>query len=227
MTLITFQDGAVVLRDGKVGTEQACCCEPEPPCNPCCPFVTWTYTRGACAGSAVSQVTNAVDADCYSYFVDEDFDCVNPLVGRDCNAEGQCNVYARVKVTCAGQDAFQDCGVECTLGAIEYQNVSTGVWGSNPVVECDCPDAFGSLTAAPFAGPDGRHVSGPSLTWVWNAALGAWLLAAPETTESANQKCQDFYDENDFLLGEGPVPPPFVGAFDGEEVTTPSCLCGL
>lgn len=27
MTLITFQDGKVVFRDGKVGTEQACCCE--------------------------------------------------------------------------------------------------------------------------------------------------------------------------------------------------------
>ena len=26
MTLITFQDGAVVFRDGQVGTEQACCC---------------------------------------------------------------------------------------------------------------------------------------------------------------------------------------------------------
>jgi hypothetical protein len=26
MTLITLQDGKVVLRDGKVGTEQACCC---------------------------------------------------------------------------------------------------------------------------------------------------------------------------------------------------------
>jgi len=27
MTLITLQDGKIVLRDGKVGTEQACCCE--------------------------------------------------------------------------------------------------------------------------------------------------------------------------------------------------------
>jgi hypothetical protein len=31
MTLITLQDGKIVLRDGKVGTEQACCCEP---CTP-------------------------------------------------------------------------------------------------------------------------------------------------------------------------------------------------
>jgi hypothetical protein len=27
MTLITFQDGTVVFREGKVGTEQACCCQ--------------------------------------------------------------------------------------------------------------------------------------------------------------------------------------------------------
>jgi hypothetical protein len=31
MTLITFQDGKPVLRDGAVGTEQACCCG----CDPC------------------------------------------------------------------------------------------------------------------------------------------------------------------------------------------------
>ena len=29
MTLITVQDGAVVMRDGQVGTEQACCCGDE------------------------------------------------------------------------------------------------------------------------------------------------------------------------------------------------------
>ena len=33
MTLITFEDGKAVFRDGKVGTEQACCCggPPDPP----------------------------------------------------------------------------------------------------------------------------------------------------------------------------------------------------
>lgn len=31
MTLITFQDGQVVMRDGQVGTEQACCCDQ--PCD--------------------------------------------------------------------------------------------------------------------------------------------------------------------------------------------------
>jgi len=36
MTLITFEDGKAVFRDGKVGTEQACCCDQECPClEPC------------------------------------------------------------------------------------------------------------------------------------------------------------------------------------------------
>jgi hypothetical protein len=35
MTAITVQDGAVVVRDGKVGTEAACCCEPG--CSAFCP----------------------------------------------------------------------------------------------------------------------------------------------------------------------------------------------
>ena len=36
MTLITFDSGKVVMRDGKVGTEQECCCDDEPcVCPPC------------------------------------------------------------------------------------------------------------------------------------------------------------------------------------------------
>jgi hypothetical protein len=33
MTLITFSDGKIVMRDGKVGTEQACCCCGFSDCN--------------------------------------------------------------------------------------------------------------------------------------------------------------------------------------------------
>jgi hypothetical protein len=35
MTLITLQDGKLVLRDGRIGTEQACCCEPGVPETGC------------------------------------------------------------------------------------------------------------------------------------------------------------------------------------------------
>jgi hypothetical protein len=36
MTLITLQGGKLVLRDGKVGTEQACCCDAECVCPESC-----------------------------------------------------------------------------------------------------------------------------------------------------------------------------------------------
>lgn len=35
MTRITLQDGKVVLRDGQVGTEEACCCDDEKCSGPC------------------------------------------------------------------------------------------------------------------------------------------------------------------------------------------------
>ena len=50
MTLITLQDGKIVLRDGKVGTEQACCCEGCPPGSVCLANVT--YTLNPCDDSS-------------------------------------------------------------------------------------------------------------------------------------------------------------------------------
>jgi hypothetical protein len=68
MTLITFQDGAVVFRDGQVGTEQACCCEDE--CEGCFVDVfgvyAWTFTAANCNGSAVNvggTLTDGSDTD--------------------------------------------------------------------------------------------------------------------------------------------------------------------
>ena len=52
MTLITFEDGKVVFRDGAVGTEQACCCGEDEPCSGPC-----VVCEGAC------QWTNDPDFD--------------------------------------------------------------------------------------------------------------------------------------------------------------------
>jgi hypothetical protein len=50
MTLITFQDGKVVLRDGKAGTEQACCCEEQDPCLVCtCEIIPCGFDVGGCS----------------------------------------------------------------------------------------------------------------------------------------------------------------------------------
>lgn len=52
MTLITFQDGKVVLRDGKVGTEKECCCEPAG-CGVCVQVdYQWSFTENVCGVAA-------------------------------------------------------------------------------------------------------------------------------------------------------------------------------
>ena len=105
MTLITFQGSHVVMRDGRVGTEQECCCQNA---AVCCPSVVWHRVHGECNNLADDFIAAGVGDDCYAYYTWEDWDCENALVGRDCGAVGQCNIFARVKVT------------ENTPGPIEY-----------------------------------------------------------------------------------------------------------
>jgi len=209
---VTVQDGSVVVHDGQVGTEEACCCEG------CCENVVWHRVHGACNDLPDDFVTEAVDETCYAYYTWEDWDCQNDLVGRDCGAVGQCNIYARVKVS--GN----------TPGPIEYlQSTGPDVWSTaTPGGFCDCPDSFGSLSVSCGVVddcPEGIYVNGPEFTWQWNAGLGNWELVPPEDATSANQACQDFANANELGTG-GAVGPTFSGAFDGEQVTVPSCLCG-
>jgi hypothetical protein len=89
MTLITFQDGAVVMRDGKVGTEQDCCCE-QPPCE-CFPRFSTppveceidyigfqvTFTTTACGGQNITQPFQLNEANGY-------FESFGPLGANGC-----------------------------------------------------------------------------------------------------------------------------------------------
>lgn len=100
MTQITLQNGSVVLRDSKVGTEQNCCCEEchgscdtGVDCAPgCCCATTWT---GESPGSLVKACRRTADGYaccCDSYkklcFVDKTeivphdggLNCENPIV---------------------------------------------------------------------------------------------------------------------------------------------------
>jgi hypothetical protein len=150
MTLITLQDGKIVLRDGKVGTEQECCCEQED----CCESVVWHRVHGACNGLPDDFVTAAVDENCYAYYTWDDWDCQNALVGRDCGDDGQCDIFARVKIT--GN----------TPGAIEYlQSNDPDVWAEGtPGGFCDCPDSFGSLSVSCAGCPPCPECEVPELT---------------------------------------------------------------
>lgn len=136
MTVIRLQDGKPILEAGKVGSAQECCCGGD---DGCCSSVTWHRVHGACNNLPDDFLVSEVDENCYAYYTWEDWDCVNPLTGRDCgDPDGACNIYARVKIT--GN----------TPGVIEY--LQSGVdeedsWGpATPGGRCDCPDSFGSLS---------------------------------------------------------------------------------
>ena len=59
MTLITFDDGKVVMRDNKVGTEQACCCGCALACGEDCQqTVTVNFSVGGFDGQIVFIVAD-------------------------------------------------------------------------------------------------------------------------------------------------------------------------
>ena len=134
MTLITIQDGKLVLRDGKVGTGGGCCCG-------CCEIVAWETVYGDCRTfpddyfHPLNYQTDEADANCYAYYYPPLSACF------ECGSEegDECAIYARVKVT--GQSP----------GTIEYLQSEDGepeVWSTTfPPARCDCPDMVVSITA--------------------------------------------------------------------------------
>lgn len=154
---ITFQGDQAVMRNGRIGTDLECCCE-----QGCCSTVTWHRVHGLCNNLPDDFLESEVDENCYAYYTWDDWDCVNPLTGRDCgNPDGGCNIYARVKVT--GN----------TPGVIEYLQSGVDeeeVWGpETPGGRCDCPDSFGSLTV------ECRVSCDLYCSWVWFAPTQTWL----------------------------------------------------
>lgn len=128
---LAFQDGKLILRDGKAGTGEGCCCGGD-----CCSVVTWTRFFGCDITPDREFVLAEVGADCYAYYTQEGWDCQ----AEGCEEEGQCNIYARVKVT--GN----------TVGGVSYLQSGPGeeeVWGLTPPGgQCDCPGSLVSLAAS-------------------------------------------------------------------------------
>lgn len=148
MTLITFQDGRAVMRDGKVGTEQACCCQPPcvcPDLESLCISLTLTDYNG--------NVSNADQADFFWFggvgtaFIDG----FSYSVSISC-ADGVISVFA-------GWAGFIENCV-CTSGgsATSYSCDGTADWYArttllqmpfdNIGIPCDagCPANLGSVT---------------------------------------------------------------------------------
>ena len=72
MTLITLQDGKIVLRDGKVGTEQACCCgSGGDPCVPGCVCETYGCSSGGLSCGEGEARGNEWLASIYQWVADQ------------------------------------------------------------------------------------------------------------------------------------------------------------
>jgi hypothetical protein len=131
MTLITFENGKPVFRNGKVGAAQGCCCGGGTPgccvhyCNRlCCNEIAFAYAFSSGCGGSSGIVTVSVGTDCYAGYT---------------LTYGECSVTFRVKITCDGYNADQNCDTDCTVSAIEYLDGSE--WTET------MPSVLASLTA--------------------------------------------------------------------------------
>jgi len=149
MTLITLQDGKVVLRDGAVGTEQACCCGGNcPPGSDCCG--TAEYLLDYCeqvdgewvvAGSCPPQGLECLPCECDPRFTQTELIELQPeqtglpmvirilrCFVRDCDA---------VADECCGPSAPEDClGVQWP--GDRFVNVTVGPGGAFQFFQIGC-----------------------------------------------------------------------------------------
>ncbi len=119
MTQITLQDGKLVMRDGRVGTEQACCCEPGDETDEC---------QGPCE----------TDNDCSENCKCNEGECA-PKDCRDC--EKACCVFIQGRNTCqAGSSGSEGWGSQ--FGFPLWVNTVDDVNYSIIVIvgECDSED---------------------------------------------------------------------------------------
>lgn len=199
MTSVYKYNNSIIIENGAIGISPSCCCGCVPPC---CNYVRWTYTLGGCNNVPEPQVVDSpVDAgSCYSYFVWEDWDCQNPLVGRDCGEGAQCNVYARVKVTCSDRDeARGGCGINCTLGPIQYTAADNDQWGGDSLAACDCADSFGSLTAEVCQDPPPPPCDG-TCSYFYDNQLQIWILLGNNCSENCGCPEQPINNPNPELI---------------------------
>lgn len=144
MTLITFQGGKPLMRDGKVSTESGCCCGNTACCKP----------DGTCEGGLTKAQCEACGYSCYEVYTPDNPE--DPCEeGYTKNGAGDCE-RTRTVTICA------QCGGTCT---------PLGPCGTFYPVACeDSPCAPGCQTYT-FAGPTGCVSQECADDWV--AALQA------------------------------------------------------
>jgi hypothetical protein len=219
VTRITLQDGKIVLRDGKAGTEEACCCGGCPPGCPnidgCTLVVAWVFDdfRLEWINAPLSDFLDPLTCAA-AFVVDEDIELENggtfSGVFRVTYDESCCPTISDVQISyvvdeleefpggCNGQAFLNDFGGVCVVPVVELEG---------------CQGADGQCVGC----PDGYHLPpiGPAIDWEWNGI--GWDQLPNGFDVSA---CDDAPQPNG-----GPLEPNFGGAFVGEVVTT-GCRCG-
>ena len=147
MTLITLQDGRIVLRDGKVGTEQACCCGGCPPGYVCCGIAEYLLDyceevdgQWVISGSCPPEGAECLPCQCAAGFTQTELieQELYPGAGfnvrilrcfiRDCEAVGE---------ECCSALAPDDCAPEQWPGD-RFVNVNTGPGGGFTIFNIGC-----------------------------------------------------------------------------------------
>ncbi len=119
MTKITFTDGKPVLRDGKVGTGQGCCCN-----NPAC---SQHYCNKMCCNQIKWVVPGYTD-----FFTTVGTNCRTGLIVTELGLE------IRVLVRCSGYvygtygETPYDCDTDCQIIEVEYSEDSGETWTTTP-----------------------------------------------------------------------------------------------
>ena len=181
MTLITFEDGKAVFRDGKVGTEQACCCQ-----GCCCvdgepvPGITSREECEECTGTFICRETQQPD---------ENGEC----------PEGWTFVFAGLGSYCQRDtvvDSCENCNGQCfyeTEGAC-------GVWLENgcdsEAPDCDAEELCVSFSQTTFDVPDPNSPPAELLTGPMVRDDSGWSYGGPNENGygfNPNVGCDSFF----------------------------------
>lgn len=189
MTQITVRGTAIVVRDGKIGTEQACCCET---CEKCCRTRTYSYMDtepkgkwfdecplvGNCAGEAGSCANDVLEG-----FIIERF-CKSIVVGKLIKATLKKNSSIDNFGSIAGIDTDYQCG---QLGKIAADHDIT----DQVVFEDDPNDSLFLLAKVPFVAVNANHGGPYGLANV--RICWCCIEEGDPPCECCNEGCFDIY----------------------------------
>jgi hypothetical protein len=151
MTLITVQDGAVVFHNGKVGTEQACCCSNCAPCpdlEALCIAITLTDYDGTVYTADHDDIvwsggTGTIYFSGFDYSVTIACD-INTLGGINVTAGWSGLIGSCICTSGSGTD-----GIPCSSAEDWYLGTASGTIEFDDIgVPCDgdCPANLGSFS---------------------------------------------------------------------------------